>query len=241
MLTKTKGIVLRIIPYKENQMIVHVYTLHHGRVAYIAARQRGKKSTLSKALSIPLAVLDMEVEHFPKRELQKVREAKLAFPLNGTLCHPIKNTIALFLSEVLYRVVRDTEADERMFAYMERAFHILNTVEEGLANFHLTFLMGMSHYLGILPNIDSYTQESYFDMQNGCFTLTPPSHRLWLEKNESQVLHRLFRISFENMSLYAFSRKERQRMLEMIIIYYRLHLPEFGEIKSLEVTRTLFD
>ena len=241
MQTKTKGIVLRVIPYKENQMIVHIYTLHYGRVAYIATRHRGKKSTLTKALGIPLAVLDMEVEHLPKRDLQKVREARLAFPLTNTLCHPIKNTVALFLSEILFRTVRETEADERMFSYMENALHILNDTDLGLANFHITFLFGLSHYLGILPHIDSYEPNAYFDMQNGCFTPAQPLHSHWLEKGESHVLRRLFRMSFENMSLYAFSRKERQRILELILTYYRLHLPEFGDIKSWEVVCSLFE
>lgn len=49
------------------------------------------------------------------------------------------------------------------------------------------------------------------------------------------------RMNYETMHLFAMSRVERNRCLLIIIDYYRLHLPEFPPLKSLDVLKELFD
>ena len=62
MLYKTNGMVLRAIPYNDKYAIIYMYTEAFGRVSYLVGRARGRKSALTKALFIPLSVLEMEVE-----------------------------------------------------------------------------------------------------------------------------------------------------------------------------------
>ena len=68
MLYKTQGIVLHSLPYKDVYTILHIYTKDFGRVSYMVARKRGKRSSVSQALFMPLSVLDLEVEHQNKRD-----------------------------------------------------------------------------------------------------------------------------------------------------------------------------
>lgn len=241
MLSKTRGIVLHSIPYNDTYSIIYMYTEAFGRVSYLVARNRGKKSTVSKALFMPFSVLDMEVEHLNKRDLHRIKETKLCYPLTEIFCNPVKNILALFLSEVLFRVVRETEPDARLFDFLYQSIHLLEFADKGIANYHLVFLLHLLHYQGIYPNAESYQSGSYFDMQNGIFTDTVPMHRHYLDQMESVVFARLLRISFENMSLYTFSRQERVSIIQRIIEYYRLHLPDFPEIKSISIMQTLFD
>ncbi len=241
MLCKTRGIVLHAVPYNDKYSIIHIYTEAFGRASFLVARVRGKKSTVSKALFMPLFVLEMEVEHRNNRELHKVREAKLCYTQTETLCNPVKNVLALFLAEMLFRVVRNTEPDRRLFDYLYDSIRFLEVAETGVANFHLVFMLRLLHYLGIYPNVDSYSSDCYFDMLGGIFVDRVPMHRHYLTREESDFLARLLRMSFENMSLYSFSRKDRVAVVERIIEYYRLHLPEFPEIKSLSVVQCLFD
>ena len=184
MLCKTRGIVLHAIPYNDKYSIIYMYTEAFGRASYLVARSRGKKSTVSKALFMPLSVLEMEVEHLNKRDLHRIRETKLCYPLTEVFCNPVKNVLALFLAEVLFRVVKDTEPDQRLFDYLYESIRLLEYVDKGVANFHLVF---------------------------------------------------------QNMSLYSFSRQDRVGVINRIVEYYRLHLPEFPEIKSLSVMQSLFD
>lgn len=241
MLSKTRGIVLHSIPYNDKYSIIYMYTEAFGRASYLVARNRGKKSTVSKALFMPLSVLEMEVEHLNKRDLHRIKETKICYPLTALFCNPVKNVLALFLSEVLFRVVKDTEPDARLFGFLYESIQMLEYSEEGVANFHLVFLLRLLYYLGIYPNADSHNQGYYFDMLNGVFIDSIPMHRYYLNREESLVFARLLKISFENMSLFTFSRKDRVRIIERILEYYRLHLPEFPEIKSFSVLQSLFD
>lgn len=105
MLYKTQGIVLHSLPYKDVYTILHIYTKDFGRVSYMVARKRGKRSSVSQALFMPLSVLDLEVEHQNKRDIQRIKEVHLAFSASSFQLDPVKNVLALFLSEVLFRVV----------------------------------------------------------------------------------------------------------------------------------------
>jgi DNA repair protein RecO (recombination protein O) len=241
MLNKTRGIVLHALPYNDTYSIIHIYTEDYGRTSYMAARSRGKKSAVTKALFMPLSILEMEVEHLNKREIHRIREAKRCFPLNRLFSDPVKNALALFVAEVLFRVTRETEADPRLFDYLCHSIHLLEDAGRGVANFHFVFLLRLLHYLGFAPNIESYSEESYFDMQNGVFTNRPPLHPHYLSREESRFFIRLFRITYENMSLYSFSRRERVNVLHKILTYYRLHLPDFPELKSLPILQSIFD
>ena len=229
MLCKTRGIVLHSIPYNDKYSIIYMYTEAFGRASYLVARSRGKKSSVSKALFMPLSVVEMEVE------------TKLCYPLTDVFCNPVKNILALFLSEILFRVVKETEPDSRLFEYLFESIQLLELSDKGVANFHLVFLLRLLHYLGIYPNVESYVAGSCFDMLNGVFVDRIPMHRHYLNRQESVVFARLLKISFENMSLYSFSRQDRVSVINRILEYYRLHLPDFPEIKSLSVMQSLFD
>ena len=217
MLYKTRGIVLHSIPYNDKYSIIYMYTESFGRVAYLVARTRGKKSNLSRALFMPLSVLEMEVDHKHNRDLHRVRETKSCFPINELSSHPVKNVLALFLSEVLFRVVKETEPDARLFEFLYQSVLLLELSDKGLANFHLVFLLRLLHYLGIFPNSESIAQNSYFDMLNGVFIPEIPMHKHYLDKPESEVFATLLRMSYENMAYYHFSRHDRTQIIQRIL------------------------
>ena len=154
---------------------------------------------------------------------------------------PVKSMVALFLSEVLFRVVREQEPDLRLFQYLYESIHLLEYADKGIANFHLVFLLGLLQPLGIFPSVESYHPGDYFDMLNGLFTDALPLHSHFLNETDSAAFVRLLRIGFENMALFGFSRQDRHAIIQHILTYYRLHLPDFPEIKSLSILQSLFD
>ncbi|MDR1602424.1 MAG: DNA repair protein RecO [Tannerella sp.] len=241
MLSKTRGIVLHSIPYNDKYGIIHIYTEAFGRTSYMVARRRGRKTGIAQALFMPLSVIEMEVEHLNTRDIQRIREAKICCPLHDIFTHPVKNCIALFLSEVLYRAVRTHEADPQLFNYLRDSICWLEMAEQGIANFHLVFLMHLVRYLGVYPNVESYSPDSFFDLLNGAFSDSPPGHRHYLDRNESIIFSRLLRMNYANMGLYAFSRGERYSIIRRILEYYSLHLSDFPEIRSLGVMQSLFE
>jgi DNA repair protein RecO (recombination protein O) len=241
MLSKTRGIVLHSIPYSDRYGIVHVYTEAFGRTAYMVARRGGRKSATPQAFFMPLSVLEMDVEHLNGRDIQRIREVKTGCPLHSIFTHPVKNCIALFLAEVLYRAVRTREADPHLFNYLFDSIRWLEMAEQGVANFHLVFLMHLVRYLGVYPNVESYGPDCFFDLLNGAFSASPPGHRHFLDRRESVIFARLLRMNYANMGLYAFARGERYGIVCRILEYYSLHLSDFQEIRSLDVMRSLFE
>ncbi|MDR2918929.1 MAG: DNA repair protein RecO [Tannerella sp.] len=241
MLYTTRGIILHTMPYNDKYVIVHAYTEISGRMSYLVARARSRKSKVSHALFMPLSVLEMEVDHSHNRDLQRIKETRISFPLNNIAFHPVKNVIALFTSEVIYRSVRTKEADPKLFGFLHDSIRWLDISEEGVANFHLVFLIHLVRYFGVFPNVDNYHPGYFFDLLNGVFASLPPEHKHYLDETESVIFSRLLRMNYENMAVYSFSRQERTNIIRRVLEYYRLHLSDFPEIKSLSVMQHLFD
>ena len=241
MLEKTLGIVLHIIPYNDKIAVAHLYTERYGRASYLFPQGTGKKARMFRSLFMPFSILELDIDHRNSRELQKIVEAHTVMPLQNIYADPVKNAEALFLSEVLFRAVKDTEPDERLFRFIYDSIQVLEYTDKGIANYHLVFLFHLLRYLGIFPNVTHRQEEVYFDLQNGVFTSVPPLHTHYLGIEETKIFNRLLKITYENMSLYTFSRQERVQIIQRILEYYHLHLPDFSEIKSLSVLRSLFD
>lgn len=242
MLQRTLGIVLHTLKYKDTSLIVHIYTEAVGRASFMVAVPRSRKSPVKPVLFQPLALVELEADFRPKADIHRVKEAKPFHTFSSLPYDPYKSAIALFLSEFLYRALREEGENRPLFAYLHHSIVWLDECREGFANFHLVFLMRLSRFLGLYPNLDGYSSGDYFDLRNACFTSQKPAvHSDYLAPDEAECLARLVRMNYENMHLFAFSRDKRMRCLEMINTYYRLHQPEFPILKSLEVLRDVFD
>lgn len=242
MLQKTRGIVLHVLKYKDSSLIVEVYTEEVGRASFMVFIPRSRKAAVKSVLFQPLALLELEADFRPNATIYKVKEAKPLHPFSTLPFEPRKSAIALFLSEFLYRAVREEAENRPLFAYLCHSIIWLDECKEHFANFHLVFLMHLSRFLGLYPNLDHYHRGDYFDLRNACFTsIRPLIHSDYLLPEEAARLSRLMRMNYDTMRLFAMSRQERTRCLTVINEYYRLHLPDFPVLNSLEVLKELFD
>lgn len=242
MLQRTAGIVLRTLKYKDGYLIADVYTEMCGRASFQVPVPRSRKSLVKSVLFQPLAMVELEADFRPSTSIYKVKEVKSLHPFVSLPYDPRKSAIAFFLAEFLYRAVREEAQNGPLFAYLHHSIVWLDECTSGFANFHLVFLMRLSRFLGLYPNLDEYQEGFYFDMQAACFTpLRPLTHTHFLSPAEAARLPLLLRMNYETMHLFALNREERMRCLLLMNDYYRLHLPGFPELKSLEVLRELFD
>lgn len=242
MLQKTVGIVLHVLKYNDTSHIVEMYTECSGRASFLVPLPRSKKSAVKSVLFQPLSLVEVEVDFRPNAALHKIREAKSYFPFSSIPYDPYKSAIALFLAEFLYRAVREEAENRPLFAYLLHSIIWLDECREEFANFHLVFLMRLSRFLGLYPNLEDYHDGDYFDMLNACFTSSKPqSHTSYIIPQEASRLILLMRMNYDTMHLFGMNRQERARCLAIINAYYRLHLPDFPALKSLEVLKELFD
>lgn len=242
MLQKTLGIVLHTLKYSDTSLIADIYTEVSGRASFLVSVPRSRKAAVKSVLFQPLALVELEVDLRPNTTIYKVKEAKSFYPFSSLPYDPYKSAIALFLSEFLYRAMREETENRPLFAYLQHSIIWLDACRTGFANFHLVFLMRFSRFLGLYPNLEDYSRGDYFDLRNASFTpLRPQLHSDYINPEESSRLTLLMRMNYETMHLFAMSRAERTRCLVIMNEYYRLHLPDFPVLKSLEILKELFD
>jgi DNA repair protein RecO (recombination protein O) len=241
MLQKNIGVVLHSTKYNDTSNIVEIYTELSGRASFLVNLPRSKKSAVKSVLFQPLSIIELEADYRPTSTLHRVKEAKSYYPFSSLPYDPYKSAIALFIAEFLYRAVHEETENRPLFAYLVYSIQWLDEQKSGFANFHLVFLMRLSRFLGLYPNLEDYHDGDYFDLQNACFTTRKPFHNSFIQPDEASRLVKLMRMNFDTMHLFEMSRVERSRCLLIIIDYYRLHLPEFPALKSLDILKELFD
>ena len=240
MLIKTKAIVLRSFKYTDNRLIVDFFTLDCGRVSAGITVSSSKKARFTKNLFTPFTILNIEIDVRQRTSLQKLHEASVAYPMTSIPFQVEKTSIALFVTEFLYHALKGEQANKALFEYIEDAIEWLDLADSGFANFHIVFLLRMSLFLGFMPNIEDYSVGDLFDLRGSTFVNTIPPHRDYLNISESALIGTMMRMNFRTMHLFRLTRANRNRLLDILIIYYRCHLPDFPELKSLEVLRQLF-
>lgn len=242
MLQKTVGIVLHILKYSDTSHIVEMYTEVSGRASFLVAVPRSRKAAVKSVLFQPLSLIEFEADFRPNATLYKIKEAKSFFPFSSIPYDPYKSAMALFMAEFLFRAIREEAENRPLFSYLLHSITWLDECREGFANFHLVFLMRLSRFLGLYPNLEDYQEGDYFDLLNACFVPSRPQlHSSFILPEEATRLSRLMRMNYETMHLFGMNRGERARCLVVINEYYRLHLPDFPVLKSLAVLQELFD
>jgi DNA repair protein RecO (recombination protein O) len=173
-------------------------------------------------------------------------------PIASLLTDPSKLAIALFIAEFLYHALKDEQTNTPLFDYIRSSIEWLDNRQDHYANFHLVFLIHLSRFLGFFPNLSKEERSKegsneirgegvYFDLRAATFCTTPPPHHDYLMPEEAGHIALIMRMDYATMHLFRLTRAERNRILEIVEHYYRLHLPAFPELRSLPVLRELFD
>ena len=221
-------------------MIVDVYTEQHGRVSYMVTLSRSRRAAVRNVMFQPVSVIEFESDYRPRLNLQRMKDVRLSYIFQSLPYNPYKSAVALFLSEFLSYVLHEEMENVPLYTYLLNSLQWLDGCTGTTANFHLVFLMRFSRFMGLYPNLDDYRDGDSFDLRGACFVSSPPFHPDYVRPEEASRLGTLMRMNYETMHLFAMSRAERNRCLEIILEYYRLHMPAFPEMKSLEVLQELF-
>ncbi|MBO7115749.1 MAG: DNA repair protein RecO [Prevotella sp.] len=240
MIEKTEGIVLHSFKYGESKIIVDMFTRKMGRLSFIVTVPKTAKGRLKKQYFQPLTLLEITTDVRQRVQLQKLSEARLLTPYVSIFTSPEKLAIALFVAEFLCHSLRSEQHNEPLFDYIADSVQWLDASTEGYANFHLTFLIRLSRFLGFYPNLEGYEEQAIFDLRSGCFSMQVPTHSDFLQPSEARLIHLMMRMDFQTMHLFRLSRHDRHRIMDVLMQYYRQHLPDFPEMKSLAVLQDLW-
>ena len=235
---KTKGIVLRSIRYGETSLVVTVFTEKFGVQAYLVnGVRKGGKTGAKAGYFVPGALLDLVVYHHEQKNLQRIREYSWAALYGTVLTDVIKNNVALYFMELLYKCLKQPEQHEALFYFSEDVLLQLdNAGATRTANLPLYFALNLPQFLGFRINDDYSATHPVLDLQEGCFMAEIPLHPHYLEGEQAYQLAQLLKVMLPaELDQFSMHHAQRRALLQHLHTYYALHIPDFGNMKTLEV------
>ena len=216
MTTNTGLIVLHTTKFGENSIVLHTLSKEYGRRGFLV-RGVGKRSMTS--LFLPLTVLEADITESSKSKLFTARNLNAKYPLNGIRGNMFKNSMTLFMSEVLYRVVKEGGNEQGLFEWCEKSIQLLDSIESDFSNFHIRFLLELVIALGFSPEaqgLKPFTGEHF------------------------PIVERFIQSSFAESMLIPLSGQVRNEIAEEILRYIEFHSESAVNVNSLKVLRELF-
>ncbi len=236
---KTKGIVLRSIKYGETSVIATVYTELFGIQTYIVkgVRQSGKKSIGKAAYFQPAAMLDMVVYNNELKNLQFVRDYSWSFLYEAVLFDVIKNSVAMYIIELLLHSLKQPEANPELFYLIEDTLKQLDKgTETFTANLPLYFMLHLSNELGFQIHGSYSAQTPVLDLQEGAFIEDIPLHPYYISGDLARITSSITGIMFYNdLETIQLNRLTRRQLMQAYQQFMALHIQDFGEMRSLPI------
>ena len=219
-------IVLHTIKYTESSLLVYTYTNLFGRQTYLLRGVRSTKKRGQTALFFPLSIIEAEVIHKTGAHIHHLKEYHAQSSLSGIRTNLSKCAITLFLGELLYKTIKEEEPNTILFMFLLNAIKELDTLSEGVANFHLYFITHYISHLGYAPNINYHPEyRPLFDIPQGAFVSTGDASNLSFSTIESALLYRF--VTAPNVSATTtilLNAKQRNLYIHAIMRYLSFHL-----------------
>lgn len=239
MLYSTKGIIFHSVPYSDSRIIAKIYTQDFGLLSFIVSVSRTKSGKIKTPLLQALTQVEMRIEKKEKSHLHALRDITLGVPYAHLHNDIVKTTIALFVAEVLYKTVREEERNEALYTFVSSSLLALDVAHEGVANFHLVFMMHLARFLGFYPLENDAGPKGVFDLTNGTFVGNSPGHFNFLDAVESRLFEAVFHADFQHMHELQLNGEKRRIALNAIIRYYELHVAGMQKLVGHEILATV--
>lgn len=229
-----KAIVLQSIKHGDNKYILKLYTEHNGLLTVAASVSKSPSAKVKSSNILPLSLVNIELILKQNKEIHQLTEVS-CYSIHTNISGSLQRlSIAQFLNEVLIKTLKEQSANAHLFEFIETCFKFLNDGESGCENLHLYFLIELTKYLGFEPQNNYNSTTPYFDCREGRFTQMSLALPLGLNKEDSLLFWEFLKI---NCLKEKISNVQRKILLESLLAYYRLHIPGFNEVKSLEVLK----
>ena len=217
---KSRIVVLHLTKYGESGVVLHAIDASSGRRSFLV---RGlKKSRGAAAAFHSLGLLDIVSRESPKSSLAYLHEWTPVAALHGIRGDLVKGSVAMFISEVLYRSFTNELSDPQFFNWLCGTVAALDAETGSVANFPIWFLVSYAVQLGFRPG-DPVEPQGLFSPE------------------ESALLQRLLRATYEEGMAIPLSASRRQAFSRKLLQYLSHHLGATIDAKSLDVLHAVLE
>ncbi|MBL7821327.1 MAG: DNA repair protein RecO [Saprospiraceae bacterium] len=235
---QTEGIVFRTTRFRESSLIMDIYTAEKGLQCFIANGVYSKANQRLASLFQLMNVLEMLVYFNEQKEIHRIKEVSPSILYQRIPFDIKRSAIGTFILEVCRKSLSEHQANIELFNFIKKKYYQLDTQDSISPDFAIDFLIEFSGYLGFSP-LDNYTEtDNSLDLLNGSFMPYSVSNRYAVSPEDSILLLQLIRKK-EDEKLFK-TLDQRRRILTLLILYYKLHLEHFKDIKSIEVFKGIF-
>lgn len=243
MIYSTRGIVLRCIKYGETSVIASIFTELFGIQSYMVNGVRTSGKTSKAHLFQPSSLLDMQVYHNELKNLQRIKEVKWSVVYKTVLSDVIKNSVALYMVELLQKCLKQPETNADLFHFCEDALLQLDISDaEITANFPMYFSLQLAQFFGFTLQ-DNYSEKRpVFSISEGSFVESSSTATDHLPVSTSALMSQLLKALHPNeLDQIKLNRNARKEILQSIQSYYEWHIPDFGNMKTLPVLSAILN
>lgn len=215
MTTTAELIVLSSTKIKDSAIVLHTLSREFGRRSFLVSV--GKSSQM--AMFLPMNIIEATIVSNPKSDLWRASHFNCPTPLAGIRSSVSKNTMTLFLSEVLFRTLKDGCDEDGLFDWCKSSIMLLDSLERDFSNFHIRFLAEFASVLGFAPSMEDlmpFAGERYLDLKA------------------------LVESSFGESMLLPLNGERRNEIADILIKYISHHSDTPLNIRSLAVLRELY-
>lgn len=230
----TRGIVLRTVKYGETSIITTIFTEVFGLKTYLVQGARSGKKTGRAHFFQPASLLEMQVYNNEMKNLQRIKETRWSYLYKEIYADVIKNTVALYLIELLLKSLKEPEANFDMFSFCESALIRLDSASDAVtANYPLYFSLHLPAFMGFQITNNFSEINCIFDIREGSFTKDEAFAAEYASKAESRVLHKFLSAGAQkDIEEIKLNGKIRKDLLDVVHAFYCWHLPEMGVMKT---------
>jgi DNA repair protein RecO (recombination protein O) len=222
MIHKTKGIFFKQVPYSETSVITSIYTREFGLKSFIIKGAKSKKASIKSGLFHPCALLDLVVHLNDKTTLHFIKEARLLSSDSLINVDLPKLSVRFFLSEIFSKSIKEEEANPYLFDFLESTLEYLESIDKGLGVFPSEVLINLTTYLG-------------FDVHSGLISGGLEEELGPVSKEVDALIRHLATRPKGQTPTIQYSKELKKDLLHILLKYYNVHIPKFGEPKTLKV------
>jgi DNA repair protein RecO (recombination protein O) len=106
-------------------------------------------------------------------------------------------------------------------------------------NYPIYWLLELTQYLGFYPLVVD-ENGTYFDLEDGQFVAFAPRNHTSQKSETVDFLRQIIGDSKEEILALSVSKIDRKKLMNLLFDYYRFHIPNFKELKSIEVIESLW-
>lgn len=241
MFVKTNAIVINRIKHTDSRLIANILTPQYGKIAILVHNKRSKRSKGNGIFFQPLNILHTEINIRENKNIQNLKEVEFdeQFDTLNTDFH--KQSIAIFLAEILNKTIRESEPSPELFNFTRQNILLFDNIKENSNNFHLFFLAHLMKYLGFAPGNEISEKNKFLDADTGLFVGEDKLNSSCFTNRESKIINYFINMSADNISDKKISRIDRSSGLETILEYYSFHIPNFKNLKSYDVLKSIYE